>query len=103
MLCLPIHLNLVCDMHNGPLIISVSLEQLPNGGLRATCDKVPELLLSNCDPEAVIADIAPSLEVILSAKYGRAIAVEQAAELGDELPPAYMCSSAHFVGSTQAH
>lgn len=90
-------------MYHGPLIISVKLEHLPGGGLRATCDRVPELLLCHEDPRLVVADIAPALETILSAKLDRTIKVEQAVELGDDLPPAYQCASAQFVGSTKTH
>ena len=40
-----------------------------DGGLIATCDKVPNLYLSHSDAKAVFADVIPALETILTAMY----------------------------------
>lgn len=47
--------------------IAVSLERRPDGGLRAWSDDVPGFVLSHKDASAVLRDIKPALEAILSA------------------------------------
>ena len=50
--------------------IIVTLELREDGGLRAYSDDVPGFVLSHHDARAVISDIQPALETILSAMWG---------------------------------
>lgn len=56
--------------------IVVILESRPDGGLRAYSDDAPGFVLSNPDRSAVMADIQPALEVILSAMWGVPVIAE---------------------------
>jgi hypothetical protein len=48
-----------------------------DGGLIATCDKVPNFYLSHADAELVRADVIPALEVILTEMYGMQMQVRR--------------------------
>lgn len=50
--------------------IVVQFERRPDGGLRAWCDAIPGFALSHADVDALIADIQPALEVILTHQLG---------------------------------
>lgn len=50
--------------------ITVILEDRDDGGLRAYSPEVPGFVLSHPNREAVLADIWPALEMILSAIWG---------------------------------
>jgi len=50
--------------------IIVTLESRDDGGLRAYSDDVPGFVLSHPNREAVLEDIRPVLETILSAMWG---------------------------------
>lgn len=50
--------------------IVVTFERRDDGGLRAYSKDVPGFVLSNSDPFAVLSDIAPALEEILSSMWG---------------------------------
>jgi hypothetical protein len=50
--------------------IVVCFEEREDGGLRAWSDDVPGFVLSHADKEAVLGDIEPALETILSHRYG---------------------------------
>ncbi len=52
------------------LKVIVKLQRRRDGGLRAWSDDVPGLVLSGDDPELVLADIGPALQVILSDMLG---------------------------------
>lgn len=48
------------------LKVVVRLESRDDGGLRAYSDDIPGFVLSHHDPQAVLADIVPALEFMLS-------------------------------------
>lgn len=50
--------------------LNVRFKLRDDGGLIATCDKVPNFYLSHSNAEAVYADVIPALEAILSEMYG---------------------------------
>jgi hypothetical protein len=50
--------------------VVVTFERRDDGGLRAYSEDVPGFVLSHRDPSAVIRDVAPALERILSAMWG---------------------------------
>ncbi|UHC14388.1 hypothetical protein LRS73_17675 [Methylobacterium currus] len=56
--------------------VVVCLERRPDGGLRAWSDDVPEFVLSHRNVDALLADIKPALDIILSAKFGDNILAE---------------------------
>ena len=68
----------------------VSFEPRDDGGLIATCDKVPNFYLSHSDAKAVYADVIPALEAILSDMYGMRMEVRWLPDpdesLGKQLP-----------------
>jgi hypothetical protein len=64
-----------------PMKIIVTFEHRNDGGLRAWSDDVPGFVLSHADPAAVLSDVVPALEVILSHKFGGAVAVEELTQL----------------------
>lgn len=51
----------------------VQFERREDGGLRAWCDQVPGFTLSHRNVDAVLSDIQPALEGILSAQLGHPI------------------------------
>jgi hypothetical protein len=64
-----------------PAKIVVTFECRTDGGLRAWSDDVPGFVLSHADPAAVLRDVVPALEVILSHRFGAAVAVEELTQL----------------------
>ncbi len=63
-----------------PAKITVMFERREDGGLRAFSNDVPGFVLSHSDPMAVLSDIKPALEGILSHQFGAPVVVEQLAE-----------------------
>ncbi len=59
-----------------PARITVVFERREEGGLRAFSDDVPGFVLSHSDPMAVLRDIKPALEGILSHQFGAPVLVE---------------------------
>ncbi|MES2326718.1 MAG: hypothetical protein V4499_05230 [Pseudomonadota bacterium] len=55
--------------------IIVRFEERPDGGLRAWSDDVPGFVLSHPDAKAVLEDVEPALETILSSMYGAPVMV----------------------------
>jgi hypothetical protein len=55
--------------------IVVCFEERADGGLRAWSDDVPGFVLSHPDKEAVLDDVEPALETILSSIYGAPVMV----------------------------
>lgn len=89
----------------GPFILYVDFERREDGGLRASCDKVPGFHLSGEDAAAVLADVEPALSAILTSTYGVPMRVERAQDAGAGQIPSAMPSSgpAGYVGlSAQA-
>jgi hypothetical protein len=58
----------------------VIFERREDGGLRVHSDDVPGFVLSHSDPMAVLSDVKPALEQILSHIHGVPIEVRQLAE-----------------------
>ena len=56
--------------------IVVSFERRPDGGLRAWSDDVPGFVLSHHDASAVLADVTPVLDAMLSARFGETVVTE---------------------------
>ena len=84
-----------------PFILDVIFERRDDGGLRAYCDKVPGFVLSHANADAVLADVEPALETILSAMYGLPVSISRADVFGansEPTVPAHLCSPAHYVG-----
>jgi hypothetical protein len=63
-----------------PAKLTVIFERREDGGLRAYSDDVPGFVLSHSDPKAVLKDVKPALEQILSHLLGVDVVVEQLAE-----------------------
>lgn len=70
--------------------IVVTFEPRSDGGMRAYSDDVPGFVLSHADPKAVLADVKPALEGILSHIYGAPVVVEQLSPLREYLSGARM-------------
>src|SRR5260221_12516101 len=62
-----------------PAKFVVSFERRDDGGLRAWSDDVPGFVLSHSDPKAVLEDVKPALEAIISHAYGTPVVVEELA------------------------
>ena len=65
--------------------IVVTFEGRPDGGLRAYSDDVPGFVLSHADPDAVLADVKPALEVMLSHIFGAPVVVEPLSSLREHM------------------
>jgi hypothetical protein len=50
--------------------IVVFFERRDDGGLRAWCEQVPGFILSHLNVDAVLSDVQPALEGILTAQLG---------------------------------
>ena len=70
------------DIKTGKVV--VTLERRRDGGLRAYSDDVPGFVLSHSNVAAVLADIGPALEVILSAMYETRVCVSPVGEINCE-------------------
>ena len=57
--------------------VVVTLEDREDGGVRAYSEDIPGFLLSNSDPVAVLKDIEPALEEILSYRLKRPVIVKE--------------------------
>jgi hypothetical protein len=91
-----------------PFAVDVRFESRDDGGLRATCDQVPNFFLSHRDPEMVIADVVPALSVILTAMFGVKVDVEKLEKIDDALKhepvmPAHLCNAQSYVGLSRTH
>ncbi|WP_129396420.1 hypothetical protein [Methylovirgula ligni] len=67
--------------------IVVKFERREDGGLRAYSDDVPGFVLSNKNPELVLADIVPTLEFMLSAIWGESVVASRLGRLGEAINP----------------
>jgi hypothetical protein len=88
-----------------PFKLEVKLEERPDGGLRARCEKVPGFLLSHKNPQKVLEDIEPALETILSEMFGVRMRVARLRELEEVADaqlsmPAHLCGFQSYVGLT---
>lgn len=62
---------------NRAFSLTVTFERREDGGLRVFSDDVPGFVLSHSDADAVLADVKPTLEGILSSMLnGRVVASE---------------------------
>jgi hypothetical protein len=62
--------------------VVVVIEHRDDGGLRAYSNDVPGFVLSHRNPEAVISDIGPALERILSAMWGVEVKADPLPQVG---------------------
>jgi hypothetical protein len=67
-----------------PAKVTVTFELREDGGLRVYSKDVPGFVLSHSDAEAVVRDVVPALERILSHVHGRPIELR---ELVGGIPP----------------
>jgi hypothetical protein len=65
--------------------IVVTFETRPDGGLRAYSDDVPGFVLSSSDRVALIGDVKPALEKILSHMFKEPVVVEELSHLHEEV------------------
>jgi hypothetical protein len=80
--------------------IVVAFEKRADGGLRAYSDDVPGFVLSHDDASALLKDVKPALEGILSDMFGTKIVVEQLARLRERLTDTNVVGGQPFVPST---
>ena len=66
--------------------VTVHIKRRRDGGLRVWSDELPGLVLSSRDPEQVLADVAPAIEVIVSEMLGYAVHVEPLVPLPSVIP-----------------
>jgi hypothetical protein len=67
-----------------PAKVVVTFERRGDGGLRAYSDDVPGFVLSHADSVAVLDDVKPALEGILSHMFGARVLVEELSRLHDQ-------------------
>ena len=88
-------------------VVHVRFEDREDGGLRATCDKVPNFLLSHSDPDKVVADVEPALTQILSDLYGMPMSVTRLRELDEvldhQIPLPHAFRQESYLGAIGAH
>jgi hypothetical protein len=65
--------------------IVVVFESRADGGLRAYSDDVPGFVLSHSDSKALLNDVKPALESILSSMFKEPVVVEELSHLHEEL------------------
>ncbi|MFC6738951.1 hypothetical protein [Methylobacterium tardum] len=70
---------------SGPWKIVVHFERREGGGLRAWCDEIPGFVLSHADVEAVLSDVQPALEGLLTYQLGQRIITTPLADIRAEL------------------
>ncbi|MEO8927306.1 MAG: hypothetical protein ABI306_09095 [Caulobacteraceae bacterium] len=68
--------------------VTVKFERRGDGGLRAWSPDVPGLVLSNLDPDKVMADIEPAMEAILSERLGCKVRAHRLAKIGPSVTAA---------------
>jgi hypothetical protein len=68
-----------------PAKVVVTFERRADGGLRAYSDDVPGFVLSHTDALAVLDDVKPALEGILSHMFGAPVVVEELSRLHEQL------------------
>ena len=67
--------------------IIVSFEGREDGGLKAYSDDLPGFVLSHSDPNAVLKDVKPALEGILSCLFKESIVLEELSIQDHQLIP----------------
>ena len=91
--------------------IVVTFQRREDGGLRAFSDDVPGFVLSHSDPQAVLNDVVPALEVILSGMFDARFDVSElipvrpeleGAGIIDSLPDAATCAHREYAGQLRA-
>lgn len=65
--------------------IVVFFERREDGGVRAWCEDVPGFVLSHRDGNAVLLDVQPALEGILTAQLGEPIITTPLSNLREDL------------------
>ncbi|AOF96161.1 hypothetical protein [Sphingobium sp. RAC03] len=85
-----------------PFNIEVKFTHREDGGLRAYSDSLPGFVISNEDPDLVIAEVGPVLEVILSGMIGAQVRVTPTVDVAEligaasPMLPAYMCDRVYM-------
>lgn len=85
------------------LKLTVRFEKRDDGGLRAWCDDLPGFVLSHSNAEALIKDVEPALEAMLTAKYECTVKVypltqPERFDLAPETPmPAFMVPKREYA------
>ena len=77
--------------------VVVAFERRNDGGLRAYSNDVPGFVLSHSDPTAVIRDVGPALEVILSAMWGVKVKASMLPQVGEEIEEDEIKSPEHIA------
>jgi hypothetical protein len=72
---------------NLPAKIVINFEHRADGGLTVYSDDVPGFVLSHVDSTAVLSDVKPALERILSHMFGVKVVVEELSHLRTEPIP----------------
>jgi hypothetical protein len=80
-----------------PAKIVVIFERRHDGGLRAYSDDVPGFLLSHKNHDAVLDDVIPALEGILSALCGTPLVVHRLPRLREDEAPLVPVDLHHSV------
>ena len=92
--------------------IKVAVDFAPrgDGGLRATCTDIPELVLSSPNPDKLLEDVGPAIEHIMMANHGVDLEMRPLTEAKDFLinrgvippPNPKLHSVVEFAGRTRA-
>ena len=77
--------------------IFVRLERRADGGLRAYSEDVPGFVLSHINPDAVLADVKPALEGILSYMLNANVEVEPLSHLRTEISGAEIIDDPPYI------
>ena len=85
----------------------VRFEPREDGGLTAVCDQVPNFYLSHADANAVVRDVIPALEAILSGMYDMPMHVRWLPApdeaIGRQLPMPSLVGGAQIYQGIAAH
>jgi len=88
---------------SGYVKIVVRFERRADGGLRAFSEDVPGFVLSHSDQAAVLSDVKPALEEILSDMFGAKVVVEELPQLREKLAQAGVVAAGRDVPETQEY
>jgi len=70
---------------SGPWKIVVHFERRGDGGVRAWCDEIPGFALSHSDADAVLSDVQPALDGLLTYQLGERIVTTPLGDIRSEL------------------
>lgn len=85
----------------------VIFEDREDGGLRARSPELPNFLLSHRDRNAVLGDVVPALETLLSEMYGQQMKVRHVPGISEALdhqvPLPHVCAPLVYLGEKVRH